>query len=77
VFYQSFPFDDLEEDTYGDLWWLAISPHGSRLLLVYTHGVTDNRDPAATADSVVDYYGRTVNTYASGFNCAVFSMDTR
>ena len=54
VFDQPFPFDDLEEDIDGDMWWLAISPHGSRLLLVYTRGVTDNRDLAA-ADSVVAY----------------------
>ena len=62
------------------MWWLARSPLGSRLVLVYTRGVTDENSgihPAhAAADDIV-HYGRTLQTYASGFHCMVFSMDTR
>src|SRR4051812_30064234 len=64
--------DDDEDDNLG-MWWLARSPHGSRLLLVYTYGVTSN---AIADDTSVVHYGCTIHTYPSRFECMVFSMDT-
>ena len=61
-------------------WWLARSPHGSRLVLVYTRGVKYDMSGIhpghAAADDII-HHGRTLQTYASGFHCMVFSMDTR
>ena len=61
-------------------WWLARSPHGSRLVLVYTRGVKYDMSGIhpghAAADDII-HHGRTLKTYASGFHCMVFSMDTR
>ena len=65
-------FEDDEEND-PSRWWLARSAGGSRLLLVYTYGVSGN---AIVDDSSVVHYGRTVRTYPSGFECMVFSMDT-
>jgi hypothetical protein len=63
------------------LWWLAIAPHSSRLLLVHTRGVTEGLDYRSyddyhVADNVVDHHGRTIATYTTRFGCHVFSMDT-
>jgi hypothetical protein len=75
--------DDDEDQEYGPgLWWLARSLDGSRLLLVHTRGVTDGRDYRAyygypVTDNSADHYGRTIRTYATGFGCQVFSMNTR
>ena len=55
-------------------WWLASSLDGSKLLLVYTRGTVDHY--GALADHNVVHYGGHVRTYASGFSCRVFSLDT-
>ena len=55
-------------------WWLARSLDGSRLLLVYTRGAVDH--DGALADHNVVHYAGNLRTYASGFRCRVFSLDT-
>jgi hypothetical protein len=75
VHYTEFDHDD-------SMRWLARTPNGSRLLLIYTHGVTGAHGdvlplhPAhAVADDIVQH-GRTLHTFASGFHYMVFSKDT-
>ena len=74
--------DAAEEHKTDDLgtWWLARSPHGSRLVIVYTRGIKYEKSgihPSHAAADDIIHHGRTLHTYASGFHCMVFSMDTR
>jgi hypothetical protein len=74
--------DDEEGEYSPGLWWLAIAPHSSRLLLVHTHGVTEGLDYRSyddyrVADNIVDHHSHTIATYSTtGFGCQVFSMET-
>jgi hypothetical protein len=74
--------DDEEEGEHNvGLWWLAIAPHSSRLLLVHTRGITEGLDYRSyddyrVADNVADHHGCTTATYTIVFGCQVFSMDT-
>ena len=68
-------FDDYEvRNGNCGSWWLARSLDGSRLLLVYTRGAVDH--DGALADHNVVHYAGNLRTYASGFRCRVFSLDT-
>ena len=73
MLYLTHGFVEDDEENDPGRWWLARSTRGSRLLLVYTYGVSGN---AIADDTSVVHYGRTVRTYPSGFECMVFSMDT-
>jgi hypothetical protein len=74
--------DDKEAGEYSlGLWWIAIAPRSSRLLLVHTRGITEGLDYRSyddyhVDDNVADHHGRTMATYTTGFGCQVFSMDT-
>jgi hypothetical protein len=67
------------EVDYG-MWWLARSIDGSRLLLIHTLGIADEREYSCkvchTASDRRVHHGRTVGNYASGFGCLVFTKDT-
>ena len=72
--------DEDEEYELG-LWWLAISPDGTRLVLIRTRAITDVWDLRAyhgypTIDNIAYRHGRHYRTYDNGFSCHVFSMDT-
>ena len=73
--------DDEHEEYELGLWWLAISPDGTRLVLIRTRGVTDARYLRAshgypTTDNIVYRHGRHYHTYENRFSCQMFLMDT-
>lgn len=66
--------EDEEDETNRGTWWLAKSLKGSKLLMIYTRGISDGFGALADDDAV--HYGRTVRTYSSGFRCMAFVMNT-
>jgi hypothetical protein len=70
------------EFDYGT-WWLAISPDGYSLLLLYTRASAGGNsshffcdDCHTAAHPSVVHCGCTVSTYNSGVGCLVFKKDT-